>query len=402
MQNDIYLAVIYIAPENSPVHAFYNIDIFQKLQTDITYFKEKGKIFMCGDFNSRTSNKADYVENDRILGFQDDSEDIDIPLQRFSMDRGSNRFGEFLLDLCKAANVRIVNGRLFNDKSIGRVTCTTHNGESVVDYLLTSHENFTELSDFSIHEFNEYSNHAPISFQLRMTAQGEREETRTGINYRWNADFKVNFLNDISRDANNLKESISEEIVRNCDPNDVVSKFSKFISDRANVYVSKMYKHKPETIFFSQVTQKYRNRWFNDECKRKNEAYKKAVYEFNIDRNDYTRSNIFKMKKYYKYFCRSCKLKYNREQGQKFRDLKRKHPREFWGMFKRQQQHGGNNISLQDFHDYFQALASDAITQDDIEIRENLNLYDNNYTDSTNQELDEPITQTEIKNAINV
>ena len=87
-----------------------------------------------------------------------------------------------------------------------------HNGESIVDYLLTSHENFTEHSDFSIHEFNEYSNHAPISFQLRMTAQGEREETRTGINYRWNADFKVNFLNDISRDANNLKESISEEL----------------------------------------------------------------------------------------------------------------------------------------------------------------------------------------------
>ena len=182
------------------MHAFYNIDIFQKLQTDITYFKEKGKFFLCGDFNSRTSNKADYVENDRILGFQDDTEDIDIPLQRFSMGRGSNRFGEFLLDLCKAANLRIVNGRLFNDKSIGRITCIMHNGESIVDYLLTSHENFTEHSDFSIHEFNEYSNHAPISFQLRMTAQGEREETRTGINYRWNADFKVNFLNDISRD----------------------------------------------------------------------------------------------------------------------------------------------------------------------------------------------------------
>ena len=66
-------------------------------------------------------------------------------------------------------------------------------------------------------------------------------------------------------------------------------------------------------------------------------------------------------------------------------------------MFKRQQQHGENNISLQDFHDYFQALVSDAITQDDIEIREFFNLYDNNYTDSTYQELDEPITQTEIK-----
>ena len=66
-------------------------------------------------------------------------------------------------------------------------------------------------------------------------------------------------------------------------------------------------------------------------------------------------------------------------------------------MFKRQQQHGENNISLQDFHDYFQALASDANTQDDKEVREIFNLYDNNDTDSTQQELDEPITQIEIK-----
>ena len=56
-----------------------------------------------------------------------------------------------------------------------------HNGESVVDYLLTTHENSAELLDFFIHEFNEYSTGNPISFSLRMAAQGKMEETRTGI-----------------------------------------------------------------------------------------------------------------------------------------------------------------------------------------------------------------------------
>ena len=49
--------------------------------------------------------------------------------------------------MCKAVSLRIVNGRLCNDKSIGKVTCYTHNGESVVDYLLTSQANFNLISN---------------------------------------------------------------------------------------------------------------------------------------------------------------------------------------------------------------------------------------------------------------
>ena len=58
IQNDIYLAVTYIAPENSPVHSVYEIDIFQKLQLDISYHKEKGKVFVCGDLNCRTASRG--------------------------------------------------------------------------------------------------------------------------------------------------------------------------------------------------------------------------------------------------------------------------------------------------------------------------------------------------------
>ena len=76
------------------------------------------------------------------------------------MDRVTNRFGEALLDLCKATNMRIVNGRLFKDHSIGHVTCYTPNGESVADYVVISLRNFQSASDFQIYHFNEYSRHA--------------------------------------------------------------------------------------------------------------------------------------------------------------------------------------------------------------------------------------------------
>ena len=60
-----------------------------------------------------------------------------------------------------------MNGRLFKDQSVGRVTCYTHNGESVVDYVITSLRNFKSVSDFEVNEFNEYSNHAPLYLSFK-------------------------------------------------------------------------------------------------------------------------------------------------------------------------------------------------------------------------------------------
>ena len=167
IRNDLYLGMTYVAPENSPVHNFYETDIFQTIQDDVTFFQDKGSVFLLGDLNCRTSIKSDFIENDRHIPSRDVNTEIDTPLQRYSMDRGTNRFGENLLELCKAVNMRIVNGRLHKDRSIGRMTCYTYNGESVVDYVLTSQINFNIISDFEIGDFMEYSNHAPVSLSIK-------------------------------------------------------------------------------------------------------------------------------------------------------------------------------------------------------------------------------------------
>ena len=94
-------------------------------------------MFLLGDLNSRMSTKSDFIDNDRPIDIQYDENEVDTPIPRSSMNKGSNRFGDSLLDICKSVNMRIVNGRLHNDKSVGRMTCYTHNGESVVDYVFT-------------------------------------------------------------------------------------------------------------------------------------------------------------------------------------------------------------------------------------------------------------------------
>ena len=100
-------------PENSPIHALYNTDLLQTLEEDIMFFSDKGCVFLAGDLNARSSNKRDYVD------INETHTTSSIPLHRVSQDKGVNRFGDLLLDVCKSTDMRIVNGRLHNDAHVG-------------------------------------------------------------------------------------------------------------------------------------------------------------------------------------------------------------------------------------------------------------------------------------------
>ena len=187
-ENDIYLCATYIAPENSPVHNLFDLGIHDQLLDDTLLFKEKGSIFITGDLNSRVGNKSDFIENDIILN-DDETFEIDRPLYHATTDPHVNKFGNAMIDMCKATNLRIVNGRLFGDNNVGKCTCVTLNGQSLVDYLLTQQEDFHILDDFCVLNFNEFSNHAPVYFSLktnyvpRVNCTGEKfiSQMGTGI-----------------------------------------------------------------------------------------------------------------------------------------------------------------------------------------------------------------------------
>ena len=56
----------------------------------------------------------------------------------YNMDNTCNAQGKRLSDLCKMGGLRIVNGRVGNDKHKGTFTCYTHNGASTGDFILCS------------------------------------------------------------------------------------------------------------------------------------------------------------------------------------------------------------------------------------------------------------------------
>ena len=117
---DIYVCLCYIPPEDSKVYKnttslLFEYDFFQQLNSDIRKYSEKGKVYITGDFNSRTGEQLDFVPEMHLERYLDvptnNSSAISLP-QRKNNDKVVNEYGRKLIALCKETDVSIVNGRL--------------------------------------------------------------------------------------------------------------------------------------------------------------------------------------------------------------------------------------------------------------------------------------------------
>ena len=143
ISEDVLLCAVYIWPENSPIVRLFDCDLFENLQNDITYFENKGKVILSGDFNARTACKNDFIVCDCTFKTDINEYVPDKPLMRCSQDKVSNSYGNKLIELCKLKTLLIVNGRLYDDFSVGRVTYTSSQSASTIDYVLTNESSFS-------------------------------------------------------------------------------------------------------------------------------------------------------------------------------------------------------------------------------------------------------------------
>ena len=58
LQNDLYLCGIYIPPEKT---TYFDTEIFDNLENEITSFSAKGDVMLVGDFNARTGKLNDFI-----------------------------------------------------------------------------------------------------------------------------------------------------------------------------------------------------------------------------------------------------------------------------------------------------------------------------------------------------
>ena len=82
------------------------------------------------NFEHGDNNIDEFIENHAGI-----LENLNIPLKRKNIDKTKNKYGNMLLNFCKANQLFIVNSRIGDDKGIGRLTCRN---SSTVDYCISS------------------------------------------------------------------------------------------------------------------------------------------------------------------------------------------------------------------------------------------------------------------------
>jgi hypothetical protein len=142
----VLFGVVYIPPNYTK---YSSEGAFSELQQEYLSFSNMSKyICLLGDFKARTATDTDFADlikhrhvDDYITDFVDNFanvlNDLKMPLNRISMDKFKNKFGNILLNFCKGNSMFIVNGRVGNDRNIDRFACRN---ASVVDYCITSPE----------------------------------------------------------------------------------------------------------------------------------------------------------------------------------------------------------------------------------------------------------------------
>ena len=130
----IHVCVCYLPPENSTrnieVHEFFNT-----LTSQIYTYQDMSTVYICGDFNARTSNIDDYIAG------------VDNIPVRSDIDKKSNRYGEFFCDFLSSVNYCMLNGRCGTQNDF---TYVSPLGTSVVDYCIVPYEDIGKFTNFRV------------------------------------------------------------------------------------------------------------------------------------------------------------------------------------------------------------------------------------------------------------
>ena len=342
LQNDLFLCLCYVIPENSSRQAMLNSHTFERLLDFIVSLDsryENGLNFiLCGDLNSHTSNSPDFVSDDNLSNIDILPEDYsaDISLTRYSQDSGRlNNNGRMLLDLCKQTGLRIMNGRVGNDKNLGRYTYVGSRGSSVVDYVISTQNLFRNVESFTVHDPNILSDHCLVEFSLSFSRpvlnnvdldlQNTNLYDRVEHKYVWDKNKLLNYQERLSaedtvHELNNFKENV---ISSSCN-----SDIDKCVNELASVIdgvVSPLFKRDlGVNVSSTDNSHGNINKWYNSECEEKRRLFYAALNLYRHEKTEQNRTNMVSKRSEYKNCIRKARLDYDRIETQKLLSVRAK------------------------------------------------------------------------------
>lgn len=399
-QEDVILGHVYFPDSKSKIfsQAREEVDHFEILENYVTKFKQQGKIFITGDFNSRCgSENSDILSFDKYLDEGDESF-VDIPF-RISKDHVTDTHGRNLLSLCQSVDLCIANGRLEG----GEFTYCSQRGQSVVDYLLTDFLDFKFIKEFKILSFNEFSDHAPLVLMfsvIRSKSTPVSEEVKID-RVIWDdskADILMRNLQNKQTVINNLTSHIDHDSVDKS-----VLDFTSFMQQEVSEVMSKTIMFKPKS------KRKQSSKWFDQNCVLKRRDFINARNTFLKNKTEANRLLFTRARTCYNRSKRKAHNRFKFEEGKRVCDMARSRPRDFWKNINKHikvKQKNSDTLTGEDFFQHFQKILSDNSEQnysqldDDQHTRDTENRPLGGMSDFIDPDLDGEIMHQEVRSVI--
>ena len=408
LDQDILLGNIYIPPEGT---RYTKPEYFIEIENELAQLCESRYVCLCGDMNGYTGTLADFLDDERavrddneLYSFEDgiDStyfDEVDIPMYRITSDKHRpNNYGHRVINLCKACNLLILNGRVGKDKLIGKCTC---NDISVVDYVLTDKFLTTLISEFEISDFDPLLSdvHSPVVFVLQNKIDIDQnqllyEDRNESLNkdqnesvreldsneqfYRWLPDRKDLFVQSIDRDK--VQHLLQE--LENVDDVNVINEVTETIGNIMTETAA--------SVFGKRKVKKHQNRkhkpWFDKECCEKRKTYTCSKRLYKRFRTVQNRDCIRQAGKNYKNY------NYHKQFAKKLQNLRSTDPKQYWNLLRKNKKKNEVKVSLQDLLTHFKDLGGerDGDDNDEMILPEDMN----------DEPINSPVTEQEIREVV--
>ncbi|MCG8047974.1 MAG: reverse transcriptase family protein, partial [Candidatus Thiodiazotropha endolucinida] len=345
-----------------------DVNIFDRILQNIAMFEQQNRnncqFLICGDFNARIANLADYVEDDSVnhVDVLPDDYIEDVPMSRWSEDTGTNQFGPYLLDFCKQSGLRILNGRM--GRNSGKCTYMTDRGKSVVDYIIASQSLFKYFDHLTVYDANILSDHCLLSFGLAATNE-ESKDNRNNENlqnieckYVWQPARCDDFVRVINSEETVSKfDRLSDELSNLTGQNEIDENVKKFNTILDSV-CSPLFK---KNVFIgekmSESCNKSENKWFDNNCMAARVEFYRCLNIYRNDKNDNTCKNMTLARTAFKNTVRKAKYDYTKQQTNILEEAKSKNAKEYWKMLKNTScPKRASGLSADNFYAYFKAI----------------------------------------------
>ncbi len=332
---DVYIGTCYLNPSQAKATDRKIV----KLTEDVITLQKRGEVMIQGDLNAKTGTLEDTITPDK----SDELFDLHIdqpPQKRNSQDNAVNPRGNELLDMCKSLDLNIINGRKTGDL-FGNYTCFKWNGNSVVDYLLTSSSLLQNVPLFKVGDFLPWlSDHCPLYFTFEMPrgvskniSDIELPRNKAPKQYVWSCESRQNYLNTLKSDYFERKWERYIEIDHS-DPNIAVKYISETLisaAEKTKIKCVKRDNHKDPP-------------WFDDSCNNLKNNIKSLGKNVKKDpKNSDLKRELFSEKKKLKKIVKKNKLDFKKQLMEQMKQSKND-SKKFWKLLDRFERRNDNTV----------------------------------------------------------